>query len=154
MLRLFHQTGEKDLEWTQKQYRHIGFENAEVSAYFFDIFKYFEKSDLIVCRAGATTIAEIIASQKPSILVPFPHSAENHQLLNARELERIKGAEVILEKDFTPQRFSSKIKDFIINQHKLDLMSQKLQQIKTENPAEQIADLCVELMNKPKEAAN
>ncbi|MBD3414720.1 MAG: undecaprenyldiphospho-muramoylpentapeptide beta-N-acetylglucosaminyltransferase [Candidatus Aminicenantes bacterium] len=153
-LYFYHQTGESDLNWVQKQYQKAGFENAEVSAYFFEIYKYFEKSDLIVCRAGATTIAEVIAAQKPSILVPFPHSTDNHQLLNANELERIKGAQVLVEKDFTPQSFSSKIRDFMKNQHKLELMAQKLRQLKIKNSADKIADLCVELMNNPKEAAH
>ncbi len=147
-LRLFHQTGEKDLSWVRENYQKKNLDKAVVSDYFFDIYKYFEKSDLIVCRAGATTIAELIASQKPSILVPFSQSAENHQLLNARELERIQGAEVILEKDFTPARFSSKIRDFIENKHKLDQMEKNLKKLKAGNPAEKIADLCVKLTEK------
>ena len=62
-----------------------------------------EESDLIVSRAGATTCAELIASGKPSLLVPFAGASENHQEPNARELERAGGAEVILEKDLTPE---------------------------------------------------
>lgn len=149
-LRIFHQTGEKDLNWVKESYKQNMFGNAEVSAFFFDIYAYFQKSDLIVCRSGATTIAELIASQKPSILVPFSLSTENHQLLNARELERIKGAEIILEKDFTPERFSSKIIHFIENKDTLNRMEKKLEQLKRENPAEKIAVLCLGLMRNNK----
>jgi len=149
-LKIFHQTGEKDLNWVKEQYEQNSFENAEVSAFFFDIYEYFQKSDLIVCRSGATTIAELIASQKPSILIPFSLSTENHQLLNARELERIKGAEIILEKDFTPGKFSSKITYFIDNKDTLNRMEKKLEQLKREDPSEEIAALCLGLMRKNK----
>lgn len=149
-LELFHQTGEKDSDWVRENYERISFENHSVSAFFFDMHKYFQKSDLIVCRAGATTIAELIAAQKPSILIPFSQSAENHQLFNARELERIKGARVILEKDFTPERFISEIRSFIENKDRLKQMEENLKKLKTENPAEKITDLCMELMNKKK----
>jgi len=149
-LEILHQTGEKDIKWVKEKYLQFGFDSAVSSSFFFDIYKYFQKSDLIVCRAGATTIAELIASQKPSILVPFSFSAENHQVLNARELERIKGAEVILEKDFTPEKFFSKIKYFIDHRDKLDQMTHQLEKLKVKNPAEKITALCVELMKKNK----
>ncbi len=149
-LKIFHQTGEKDLGWVKENYERSGFENHQVSAFYFDIYKYFERSDLIVCRAGATTIAELIAAQKPALLVPFSRSTENHQLLNARELERINGAQIILEKDFTPQIFLSKIKYFIENKNKLDLMEENLKKLKKENPVEKITELCLELMKKNK----
>ncbi|HHF51222.1 MAG TPA: undecaprenyldiphospho-muramoylpentapeptide beta-N-acetylglucosaminyltransferase, partial [Candidatus Aminicenantes bacterium] len=77
-------------------------------------------------------------------------STENHQLLNARELERIKGAEIILEKDFTPENFSSKITYFIENKDTLNQMEKKLKQLKRENPAEKITALCLGLMRKKK----
>ncbi len=154
-LKIFHQTGEKESNWVRQRYKQNSFENAVIAAYFFDIYKYFQKSDLIVCRAGATTIAELIASQKPSILVPFSQSTENHQLLNAKELERIKGAEIILEKDFTPELFLSKIRIFIENKHKLNQMEQNLKKLKKENPVKKITDLCIQLMDrKPMEEVN
>jgi UDP-N-acetylglucosamine--N-acetylmuramyl-(pentapeptide) pyrophosphoryl-undecaprenol N-acetylglucosamine transferase len=149
-LKIFHQTGENDLNWVKKNYEQNGLENAEVSAFFFNIYEYFQKSDLIVCRSGATTIAELIASQKPSLLVPFSHSTENHQLLNARELERIKGAEIIFEKDFTPENFSFKITYFIENKDTLNQMEKNLERLKRENPAEKITALCLGLMEKNK----
>ncbi|MFW6140344.1 MAG: undecaprenyldiphospho-muramoylpentapeptide beta-N-acetylglucosaminyltransferase [Acidobacteriota bacterium] len=152
-LEIFHQTGEKDHDWVRENYEQIGFENHVVSAFFFDMHKYFQKSDLIVCRAGATTIAELIAAQKPSILVPFSQSTENHQLLNAKELERIKGAQIILEKDFTPERFLSKIRYFIENKDQLNQMEENLKKIKIANPAEKITDLCMELINNNKRRA-
>jgi len=154
-LKIFHQTGEKEIDWVRQRYKQNSFENAVIAAYFFDIHKYFQKSDLIVCRSGATTIAELIASQKPSILVPFSQSTENHQLLNAKELERIKGAEIILEEDFTPELFLSKIRIFIENKHKLNQMEQNLKKLKKENPVKKITDLCIQLMNrKPMEEVN
>ena len=63
-----------------------------VTPYFKEMADYFQNSDLIISRAGASTIAELIASQKASLLVPFSKAADNHQLLNAKELEKVNGA--------------------------------------------------------------
>ena len=145
-LRIFHQTGEKDLEWVKEHYDQNGFKEAVVAPYFPDMADYFQKSDLIISRAGATTIAEFIASQKASLLIPFSRAADNHQALNARELEKINGAEIILEEEFTPERLTDKIHHFLHHRDEIRRMEKNLAQIKTENVAEKITDLCFELM--------
>ncbi len=145
-LRIFHQTGEKDLDWVKGQYARNGFKGVTVAPYFPDMARYFQKSDLIVSRAGASTIAEFIASQKASLLIPFSKAADNHQVFNARELEKIGGAEVILEEEFTPERLATKIVHFLRNKENLDRMEKNLARIKTEKVTEKITHLCFELM--------
>jgi UDP-N-acetylglucosamine--N-acetylmuramyl-(pentapeptide) pyrophosphoryl-undecaprenol N-acetylglucosamine transferase len=145
-LRILHQTGKADFEWVKASYRRLGFEEAVISPYFFDMADCFEKSDLVISRAGATTIAELIASQKAAILIPFALASENHQAKNAGELERIKGAEVILERDLSPALLAEKIIFYLKHKEKITQMEENLAALKTDRPAERIAHLCFELM--------
>jgi len=147
-LQIFHQTGEKDREWVEGSYKQEGFPEVTVAPYFKKIANYFQKSDLIISRAGASTIAELIASQKASLLVPFSQATDNHQLLNAKELEKINGAEVITEKEFSPSAISKKILEYNQNKQKITEMEKNLAPLKVKNAADRIADLCFELMEK------
>lgn len=145
-MRIFHQTGKKDFKWVKKSYEKHNFNEVVVSPYFFDIDKYFQKADMIISRAGATTIAELIASQKASLLIPFAKASDNHQVLNARELERTRGAEVLLEEEFNPQIFADKILFFLKNKEKISQMEKNLGSLRTSNVAKKIAGLCFESM--------
>jgi UDP-N-acetylglucosamine--N-acetylmuramyl-(pentapeptide) pyrophosphoryl-undecaprenol N-acetylglucosamine transferase len=147
-LKIFHQTGEKDWDWVKQSYTKEGFSEVTVAPYFDEMAKYFQKSDLIISRAGASTIAELIASKKASLLVPFSQATDNHQLLNAKELEKINGAEVITEEEFTPSVLSEKILAYNQNKRKITEMENNLAPLKVKNAAERIADLCLELMEK------
>ncbi len=146
-LRILHQTGAEDLTWVREMYRQEGFTEAESVSFLHDMPRMFEKTDLVVCRAGATTIAELIAARKAALLIPFAQAAENHQEQNARVLERAGGAIVLREDDFTVEAFVSKIIDFIHHPNKLDQMENNLDTLRIENPADRIADLCFQLMS-------
>ena len=148
-LRFIHQTGNSDEAWVKDCYTSYGFKDCTVSQFFHDIAAQFQKADLIVCRAGATTIAELVAAQKAAILIPFAKAADNHQTANAKELERAGGAEVIREEEFQAKAFADKIFDFLRHKDKLDVMEKNLRKLKTDNVAERISDLCFELMERP-----
>lgn len=145
-LRIFHQTGKKDLEWVKENYEESSFKDVVVEPFFFDMPRHFQKSDIVISRAGATTIAELIASQKASMLIPFSKATDNHQVFNARELERIQAAEVILEEEFNPEFFASRIMGFVDDREKIQTMEKNLEPLKTEDVAEKIASLCLEVM--------
>jgi len=147
-LRITHQTGEADCAWVKDLYIQNEFGESTISTFFFDMAAQFQKSDLIVCRAGATTIAELIAARKAAVLIPFSKAADNHQEMNARELERIQGAEIILEEQFRPEAFAEKIIDFLGHMEKLDHMEKNLRKLKTEDASEKISTLCFDLMEK------
>jgi len=147
-LRIFHQTGEKDYEGVRKIYLDNGFEDAVVAPYFYNMADYFQKSDLVICRAGATTIAELIAAGKASLLFPFAQAADNHQVFNARELEKVGGSEIIEEKDFRPELLARKIQHLAEHREDLDRMKKNLSALRTERVAEKIADLCFKLMEQ------
>lgn len=147
-LKIFHQTGEKDLERVKQSYQKAGFEEVTIAPYFLNMAEYFQKADLVISRAGASTIAELIAAQKASLLVPFSQATDDHQVLNARELEKANGAEVITEDRFSPETFSEKITGFIDNKEKIKKMEKNLAPLKKTRVADRIADLCFELMEK------
>lgn len=88
-----HQTGERDLEATKRRYAELGLA-ADVVPFIDDMARAYANHDLAICRAGALTLAELTAVGLPSVLVPFPHAADNHQEANARVLEQA-GAAVL-----------------------------------------------------------
>ena len=147
-LLIFHQTGPKDCGWVKKNYQDNEYGNVVIAPFFHNMAEYFQKSDLVICRSGATTIAELIAARKAAILVPFAQATDDHQTLNAQELAKIKGAEVILEKEFTSSVFTEKIFAFLKDKEKINHMETNLNQLKTENSAGRISDLCFQLMEK------
>lgn len=93
---VWHQTGKNDVEEVRAAYRSMRAEHVRVEAFIHDMPKAYEWADLVLCRAGASTLAEITAVGLPAILVPFPYAAQDHQRYNARYLEQ-KGAAVVLE---------------------------------------------------------
>ena len=145
-LALVHQTGKEDCEWVKQAYREAGFDEALVAPFYPEMAGCFRRSDLIVSRAGATTCAELIAAGKPSLLVPFAGASENHQEANARELEKTGGAEVILEKDLTPERLAARVLYYLERREELRRMAGGLASLRTGRSAAKIAELCFELM--------
>ena len=85
----------------------------EAVPYIADMAGKMEAADLLICRAGATTIAELKAARRASILIPFPHAIHNHQELNARTLEQKGCARMILERDLTGERLAQDIIDLL-----------------------------------------
>jgi UDP-N-acetylglucosamine--N-acetylmuramyl-(pentapeptide) pyrophosphoryl-undecaprenol N-acetylglucosamine transferase len=94
-IHIIHQTGERDYNDALVAYRAFG-ESAEVFKFIEDMPAAFARADLVVCRSGASTVAEITAAGKPAIFVPFPRAADDHQRVNAEALARL-GAAVVVE---------------------------------------------------------
>lgn len=147
-VRVLHQTGPKDLEWVRKAYRSAGFDTAVVESFFSVMAAAFAEADLILSRAGATTLAEIIASPRAALLVPFGEAAEDHQTRNARELEAVGGAEMIPESNATPEYLSERILFYLHNKGQLTVMEKNLLPLRSEKAAETIAALCLTLMEE------
>jgi UDP-N-acetylglucosamine--N-acetylmuramyl-(pentapeptide) pyrophosphoryl-undecaprenol N-acetylglucosamine transferase len=95
-----HQTGERDLDVVRRAYRDAGLE-ARVEPFLFAMDREMKHADLIVCRAGATTIAELTAAGRAAILIPLPTAADDHQRRNAEVLVAAGAAELIEQKDLT-----------------------------------------------------
>src|SRR5215510_1582850 len=95
-LRLTHQTGERDVEMVRTAYRQAGLQ-ADVEPFLYDMGRQLRGADLIVCRAGATTLAEITAAGKAAILIPLPTATDDHQRKNAESVVEAGGAELLLQ---------------------------------------------------------
>jgi UDP-N-acetylglucosamine--N-acetylmuramyl-(pentapeptide) pyrophosphoryl-undecaprenol N-acetylglucosamine transferase len=145
-LHIFHQTGEAQFKKVKEGYVQNGFQDAEVAPFFHDMAGYFEKSDLVIARAGATTVAELIIARKAAVLVPFALASEDHQAKNAGELARVDGAEVILEKELTPELLAKRIFYYLNHPDRISAMEKNLDVLRPEDPAGRIAELCIELL--------
>ena len=113
-LLFIHQTGEKDCAHVQASFaRHGLARQAEILPFIEDMPAAFARADLLVCRAGASTVAEITAAGKGAILVPFPFAADDHQLQNARALERAGAARVLLDSELDGHRLFTLVRDLL-----------------------------------------
>lgn len=118
-LTIVHQTGEKDLDEVRQAYDRAGIV-AEVRPFIDDMAREYRRADLIVCRAGATTIAEITACGKACLFIPFPHAADDHQRKNAEALLKKDACELLLEPELTPQRLAQTIAELMDNRERLE----------------------------------
>jgi UDP-N-acetylglucosamine--N-acetylmuramyl-(pentapeptide) pyrophosphoryl-undecaprenol N-acetylglucosamine transferase len=123
-LHVVHQTGADDEQVVAEAYRRSGIAHT-VKAFFDDMHLKYRAADLIICRAGATTVAEITASGKAAIFIPFPHAADNHQELNARSLVDGGAAEIIHERDLSPGALGSRIHFFMNHRQALKTMADR-----------------------------
>ena len=105
---LVHQTGERDVELVRTAYQRAGL-RAEVEPFLYDMGRRLQAADLVVCRAGATTLAELAAAGRPAVLIPLPTATDDHQRKNAEAWGGIGAAEVLLQADATGARLASLI---------------------------------------------
>ena len=119
-----HQTGEKDLKMVEAAYASSGF-NAVAMPFIYEMAEAYACADLVVCRSGALTLAEITALGKPAVLVPYPFAANNHQELNARELETAGAALVVRDNEATAERMAEEIAGLVNDAALLADMSSK-----------------------------
>jgi UDP-N-acetylglucosamine--N-acetylmuramyl-(pentapeptide) pyrophosphoryl-undecaprenol N-acetylglucosamine transferase len=145
-LTMVHQTGPADLVVVRAAYAAQGFDRAEVAAFFHDMPARFGAADLVLCRAGATSCAELVAARKASILVPFAQAADDHQTANAAALRNAGGAEVILEGELTADRLAGRILDFLARPERITAMENGLAPLRKDGAADDIARLCFDLM--------
>jgi UDP-N-acetylglucosamine--N-acetylmuramyl-(pentapeptide) pyrophosphoryl-undecaprenol N-acetylglucosamine transferase len=107
-LSIVHQTGDRDLELVREGYRRAGLE-ARVVPFLYDMDREMRAADLVVCRAGATTLAELTALGRPALLVPLPTATDDHQRRNAEALARRGAAEVLDQAELTGERLAARI---------------------------------------------
>jgi UDP-N-acetylglucosamine--N-acetylmuramyl-(pentapeptide) pyrophosphoryl-undecaprenol N-acetylglucosamine transferase len=144
-VRVVHQSGEKHLNALRESYRRAGVEG-ELVAFINDMAARYAEADLVICRAGAVTVAELAAAGAPSILVPFPHAVDDHQTANARFLAD-RGAAVLLpQKDLTPEGLASLIRG--MDRARLLDMAIKARALGKPEAARVVAERCIELAER------
>jgi len=144
-LRFIHQAGEKDREVVAAAYREGNFA-AEVSPFIMDMAAAYRAADLLICRAGATSIAEITASGKAAILIPFPFAVNDHQTKNAEILARAGAVEMIAEKDLSGELLASAIERLSRNPEAVRNMETAASALGNRRAAEEIVDACLALV--------
>jgi UDP-N-acetylglucosamine--N-acetylmuramyl-(pentapeptide) pyrophosphoryl-undecaprenol N-acetylglucosamine transferase len=107
-LEITHQTGERDLEYVKDGYRRAGLE-ARVEPFVYDMAREMKRADFVVCRSGATTIAELTACAKPAIFVPLPTAADDHQRVNAQVLVAAGAAELLDQRQLTGELLAARV---------------------------------------------
>lgn len=143
-MRLLHQTGIDACERISKDFAtsRLG---GEVMSFIHDMPAAFSQADLIVCRSGAGAVAELGASGKPAILVPFPFAADNHQLRNAEAFERAGAATLILDRDMNGRRLHGEILNLSSEPGRLEKMGQQARSFAHPHAAERAAALLEQL---------
>jgi len=147
VLNITHQTGTADLESVQARYVAAGWGNADVRPYIENIVTGFAAADLVICRAGATTTAELIAAGKAAIMIPFPLAADDHQRKNAEALEQAGAARMILQQTLNGKHLADEIKALVQDPGKIDVMERAGRELSRGDAAAAVVDLIEQLIN-------
>jgi UDP-N-acetylglucosamine--N-acetylmuramyl-(pentapeptide) pyrophosphoryl-undecaprenol N-acetylglucosamine transferase len=146
-LKVVHQTGEKDAAEISARYQKLSSTGAELEAKPFidEMARAYGQADLLVCRAGATTIAELTVCKKPAILVPFPFAADDHQTVNGRAMVAAGAAILIPEKELTGEGLAKELRALDADRERLKRMARQSGLLGRPEAAREIADVCVSL---------
>lgn len=137
-----HQAGEKHIDQLRANYAAAGVQG-ELVAFIDDMARRYAEADLVVCRAGAVTIAELSAGGMASILVPFPHAVDDHQTANARFLSERGAAILIQQRDLSTQKLADLLRS--LNREKLLDMAKKARALGKPDAARRVAQRCMEI---------
>jgi UDP-N-acetylglucosamine--N-acetylmuramyl-(pentapeptide) pyrophosphoryl-undecaprenol N-acetylglucosamine transferase len=146
-LRIIHQTGERDYNDVEAAYASAGI-SAEVSPFIDDMPRAFLQADLLVCRSGAGTVAEVTAAGKPAVFVPFPQAADDHQRRNAEAIVAGGAAVLVPQAELTPQRLAKTLTDLLGDRQRLREMSERARKLAHVDAAGQMAAMIAELAGK------
>jgi UDP-N-acetylglucosamine--N-acetylmuramyl-(pentapeptide) pyrophosphoryl-undecaprenol N-acetylglucosamine transferase len=151
-LNIIHQTGKEDLDFVSEEYREKGFE-ALVKPFFEDLALCYQISDLVICRSGASTVAELAVCGKAALLIPYPYAAHQHQLMNAKKLVDLGAARMILDKELNGRILAQTILHLHDHPEERARMEGAIQRLARPRAAEEIVDHCYALVKKEKEGS-
>ena len=142
-----HVAGDADKEAMTEAYRSAGF-RAEVHSFTHDLPELMSQSDLFIGRSGGTTLSELAVLGLPSVLVPYPHHRDQHQLRNAEVLRDGGGAEILEESRLGPGSLRRVIEDFLLAPDRLESMGRSARLLSRPDAADAVLDLAVELQER------
>lgn len=137
-----HQSGAKHVETLQANYRAAGVD-AEIKPFIENMAEQYAWADLVVCRSGALTVAELAAAGVASVLVPYPHAVDDHQTTNARFLSDSGAAMLLQQTELTPEGLAALLNN--LTRDKLLAMAQAARALAKPGATRQVADICKEL---------
>jgi len=143
-LRLTHQTGERDVEMVRAGYRAAGLP-ADVEPFLYDMGRQLGRADVVVCRAGATTLAELTAAGKAAILVPLPTATDDHQRRNAEALAASGAADVLLQREMTGGSLAARVLALAGDRERRRRMEQAARRLARPDAAKAIVDRALAL---------
>ena len=135
---IWHQTGENHLEEVRVLYKKSQHYGAKIEPFIENMAEAYAWADLVISRAGAMTISELIASNSLAILIPFPYAIDNHQKINAEILSKNEAGILLEEENLNPEAIDREIE--ALSKDKLHEMAKKLKSLKVSTPEQQIAD--------------
>ena len=144
-IHILHQTGLPQMEEVRRAYEQFGIP-AVVKDFIVDMAGAYAQADLIICRAGATSLAEITAAGKAAVLIPYPWAVNDHQLKNAQALAAEEAAVVIPEKALSGANLFGVIKNLLQDEKKLRRMEENSLKMSRVDAAATIVDDCIKLM--------
>ncbi|HET9482574.1 MAG TPA: undecaprenyldiphospho-muramoylpentapeptide beta-N-acetylglucosaminyltransferase [Xanthomonadales bacterium] len=136
-----HQTGEKDLAATQQRYADAGVA-AECHAFIKDMAAAYQGADIIIGRAGATTVAELAIAGKPAIFIPYPFAADNHQEINAREMADAGAALSFKQSELTADRLADALRPLLTDRVLRERMGAQMKALAKPQAAATVVDWC------------
>ena len=145
-MRIIHQTGKDDLDVVSKGYQEEGFD-ALVRPFFDDMATYYQMADLIICRSGASTVAELAVCGKAAILIPYPFAAHHHQSINAQRLVDIGAARMIEDRALSGPVLAKTILHLYSHPEERERMEERIQQVGRPRAAEEIVDHCYAMVH-------
>jgi UDP-N-acetylglucosamine--N-acetylmuramyl-(pentapeptide) pyrophosphoryl-undecaprenol N-acetylglucosamine transferase len=144
-MHVVHQTGEADFDKVRTAYQEHGWETADVRPYISDMMTEFEKADILVCRAGATTCAEIAAAGKAAIMIPLPTAADDHQRKNAEAMQNAGAVKMLTQDQLTPESLASTLRELADSPEEIASMEMAARGLAREDAAETTVDIIEDL---------
>jgi UDP-N-acetylglucosamine--N-acetylmuramyl-(pentapeptide) pyrophosphoryl-undecaprenol N-acetylglucosamine transferase len=146
-IQFLHQTGTQDYEAIRESYRKVGFKGT-ISPFIYQMGEAYAVADIVVSRAGATTLAELTALGKPVILIPYPHAAANHQEINAQKLVGMGAAKMIRDYNLTGEVLAQQIRELYMDEHGRRDMQLNSRSVGRPEACERVVDLVMSLMKQ------
>lgn len=138
---VIHQTGSTDHKAIVEKYKTVSAPQVTVTEFIYDMHEKYKWADLVICRSGASTVAELSAAKKAGLLIPLPSAADDHQYKNAKVLVDANAAWLIEQKDLTPESLIEKVTEIRNNKEKLELMSEKVGHFFVSQAAKKTAEI-------------
>jgi UDP-N-acetylglucosamine--N-acetylmuramyl-(pentapeptide) pyrophosphoryl-undecaprenol N-acetylglucosamine transferase len=146
---ILHQTGEADVESVRQSYRESGFADKQVVPFIDNMAAAYADAALVICRAGATTLAELTVCGRPAILIPFPHATGDHQTANARALKRVGAAVLLPQTELTAERLAKLVRNLLADRQTLRHMAVQGRQLGRPGAAARILNECRRVLGHP-----
>jgi len=144
-IRVIHQTGSSDEQWVASNYKKAGVQ-AEVAGFFTDMARIYNETDLLISRAGATTLAELAVLGQPAILIPYPHAADDHQMKNGEYYRAGGGVVLYKQENLTGEKLAKVIRNILTDPGRLQNMGKAMAKMGVIDAPERIIRCCLDLL--------